>query len=61
MSQGSTGSDLGLACPQIDGNRKMETVFGDICSILDDTVAKKDPLEGFCQKVPEADECRVYE
>jgi hypothetical protein len=45
---------------QIDGNRPMETVFNDIVAIMDKAVAAKDPLENFCQQVPEADECRVY-
>lgn len=43
---------------QIDGNRSMDAVFNDISTILDSAIAKNDPLEGFCQQVPEADECR---
>jgi len=46
---------------KIDGNRSMDAVFGDISKALDAVVANKDPLEAFCQSVPEADECRVYE
>ncbi len=43
---------------QIDGNRSMDTVFADITKVLNAVIAKQDPLEAFCQDVPEADECR---
>mmetsp|Transcript_8397 Transcript_8397/g.20943 ORF Transcript_8397/g.20943 Transcript_8397/m.20943 type:complete len:265 (-) Transcript_8397:228-1022(-) len=45
---------------KIDGNRSMDAVFNDCTKVLDAVLAKKDPLEEFCQQVPEADECRVY-
>eukprot|EP00798_Chlamydomonas_sp_ICE-L_P015246 gene15246-21328_t len=46
---------------EVDGNQPMETVFGSITKIIDATLARIDPLEAFCQSVPEADECRMYE
>jgi hypothetical protein len=46
---------------QIDGNRSMDAVFDNIRVAIDAVAAGKDPLEAFCQQVPEADECRVYE
>jgi hypothetical protein len=46
---------------EIDGNRSMDTVFSNITAVLDSAKASKDPLEAFCQEVPEAEECRVYE
>ena len=49
------------ACMQIDGNRSMDAVFDNIRVAIDAVAAGKDPLEAFCQQVPEADECRVYE
>ena len=46
---------------QIDGNRGMDAVYESIRTAIDAVAAGKDPLEAFCQQVPEADECRVYE
>ncbi|GAX81376.1 hypothetical protein CEUSTIGMA_g8807.t1 [Chlamydomonas eustigma] len=46
---------------EIDGNQSMEKVFANISQVIDAVKAGKDPLEAFCQQVPEADECRVYE
>ena len=46
---------------EIDGNKSMSVVFGSIEKAIDAVAAGKDPLELFCQSVPEADECRVYE
>jgi len=46
---------------EIDGNQSMDKVFANISHVIDAVNAGKDPLEAFCQQVPEADECRVYE
>lgn len=46
---------------EVDGTRSMDAVFSDCCLAIDAVVAGKDPLEAYCQEVPEADECRVYE
>lgn len=46
---------------EINGNRSMSDVFASIEVAIDAVAAGKDPLESFCQAVPEADECRVYE
>ncbi|GLC37644.1 hypothetical protein PLESTB_000797800 [Pleodorina starrii] len=46
---------------EIDGTQSMDDVFAAISKALDQAIAKSDPLEAYCQTVPEADECRVYE
>eukprot|EP00955_Chlamydomonas_euryale_P096304 364999-Chlamydomonas_euryale.AAC.27 len=46
---------------EVDGAQSMGTVFDNISLVIDAVRAGKDPLEAFCQEVPEADECRVYE
>lgn len=45
---------------KIDGTRSMDEVFRDIMKVLDAKAASMDPLEEYCQDIPDADECRVY-
>lgn len=47
---------------EVDGHRSMEAVFSSVHEAISQAAAKKDdPLEEYCAKVPEADECRVYD
>lgn len=46
---------------EVNGNQSMDKVFSEIDAAISKVAAAKDPLEEYCAKVPEADECRVYE
>ncbi len=47
---------------QIDGQRSMEAVFGDIAAALDDAKNKlTDPVEIFCADNPSELECKVFD
>lgn len=46
---------------QIEGDRKMPEVFGDITAVLDKQVALRDPMENYCKNAPYDEPCRVYD